>query len=403
MTAGRRRTLLVLSQVYVPDPAAVGQYIADAAAEMVRRGWRVCVFTSRRGYDDPSVAYSSKELRDGVQIRRIGLSSFGKASLFARLVGGLSFVLQAIVRGLFLRRIDAILVSTSPPMAALAALAIARLRGAKIKFWVMDINPDQVIALGQLKASATSARLLDRLNRRLLARATDIIALDRFMADRINGKHDVRDKLTVIPPWPQENHLKSVPHAQNPFRAEHRLDGKLVVMYSGNHGPSHPIKTLLEAAALLAREPGVVFLFVGGGLGKREVEAAELPNVRSLPYQPLESLSYSLSAGDIHVVTLGDELVGIAHPSKVYAALAVGRPVLLIGPMRSHVGDLLQRGEIGWAVSHGDVTGLVKLIRSFLDKTNEEVVARGRRAHAMIGNGLSRAELCGKLCDVLER
>ena len=405
MTAGEppRRTLLVLSQVYVPDPAAVGQYMADAAAEMVRRGWRVCVFTSSRGYDDPSVTYPSQESRDGVEIRRLPASSFGKRSLVTRLLGAVSFVFQAIARGLFLGKIDAILVSTSPPLAALAALLIARFRGAAIKFWVMDVNPDQIVALGGMRPNAFRARMLDWLNRRLLARASDVIVLDHFMADRINAKRNVQDKLVVIPPWPQENYLQSIPHNRNPFRAEHQLDGKLVVMYSGNHGPSHPITTLLEAAVLLAREPGVVFLFVGGGVGKREVEAAALPNVRSLPYQPLEKLSYSLSAADIHVVTLGDDLVGISHPSKVYGALAVGRPVLLIGPRRSHVAELLQRGEFGWRFAHGDANAIVKLLRSLLEGQRTELAVRGQRAQAMVANGLSRDLLCGKLCDVIEK
>jgi len=399
----RPPTLLVLSQVYVPDPAAVGQYMADAAAEMARRGWRVRVLTSRNGYDDPSARYPRRELRDGVEIRRIPWSSFGKRSIAVRLVGGLSFVFQAIVRSFRLGKIDAILVSTSPPIAALAALIIGRMRRAPLKFWVMDVNPDQIVALGGARRGALSVRLLDWLNARVLARAHDVVVLDRFMAGRINAKRDVQNKLAVIPPWPQEDQLQPIPHAQNPFRAAHGLEGKLVVMYSGNHGPSHPLATLLQAAARLVTEPRVVFMFIGGGIGKREVEAAGLANVRSLPYQPLTTLGHSLSAGDLHVVTLGDDVVGIVHPSKVYGAMAVARPILLIGPERSHVGDLLRQEPIGWALSHGDVDGLVKLLRSLIEQPSEELAARGQRAHAMIRNGLSKAVLCGALCDVLER
>ena len=61
-------------------------------------------------------------------------------------------------------------------------------------------------------------------------------------------------------------------------------------MYSGNHSPSNPLSTLLEAARRLRDEPRMVFLFVGGGAGKREVEdaMAGCPNVRSLPYEPLD-------------------------------------------------------------------------------------------------------------------
>jgi len=46
---GNPRTFVFLSQVYVPDPAAVGQHLADAAEELVRRDNRVIVYTASRG------------------------------------------------------------------------------------------------------------------------------------------------------------------------------------------------------------------------------------------------------------------------------------------------------------------------------------------------------------------
>jgi len=396
-------TLLVLSLSYVPDPAAVGQHMADAAVEMARRGWRVIVLTSRNGYDDPSVRYASSEIRDGVEVRRLPFCSFGKRSMMTRLLGGFSFVLQAIVRGLSLGQIDAVLVSTGPPMASLAALVIRWVRGAVLKFWVMDLNPDQLVALGRIRSSALPARLLDWLNRQVLARATDVVVLDRFMARRINAKRDVSDKLTIIPPWPLEDHLAPVAHADNPFRTAHGLEGKFVVMYSGNHGPSHPFATILSAAAHLRDERRLVFMFIGGGVSKGEVEAAGLPNVRSLPYQPLTALRYSLSAADVHLVTMGNEMVGVVHPCKVYGAMAVARPVLLLGPEASHVGDLMAREPIGWVLRQGDVEGAVRLLTTIVALPVEELVRRGERARALIDAELSKARLCGRLCDLLER
>jgi colanic acid biosynthesis glycosyl transferase WcaI len=352
-----RRTFLVLSQVYVPDPAAVGQHMADAAAELVRRGHRVVVLTSDRGYDDPSVRYSRREIIDGVEIRRIPLASFGKSSIAMRLLGGASFTFQAIVRSLSVRPLDAILVSTAPPMASVAAVMIGALRRIPIKYWVMDLNPDQLVALGIIRETSLVARIFDWLNRLVLRRATDVVVLDRFMAARVNRKLDVSDKLTIIPPWPHEDHLEAIDHRENPFRRQHGLDGKLVIMYSGNHGPSNPISTLLHAARRLDDLPDLIFLFIGGGIGKKEVDEAAGPTIRSLPYQPLHELKYSLSAADVHLVTVGDSVVGIVHPSKVYGALAVARPVLLLGPEECHVGELVREHDIGWRVSDGDVDG----------------------------------------------
>jgi glycosyltransferase involved in cell wall biosynthesis len=311
--------------------------------------------------------------------------------------------MQVIVRSVSLGQIDAVLVSTVPPMASLAALVIGWMRGAAIKFWVMDVNPDQAVALGFLSPDSLPVHLLDWLNRRTLARATDVVVLDRFMAKRINAKYDVHDKLSIIPPWPLDDHLEPVAHSENPFRAAHSLEGKFVVMYSGNHGPSNPLATILEAAARLRGDPRLLFMFIGGGIGKREVEAAGLPNVRSLPYQPLATLRYSLSAADVHLVTLGNDVVGIVHPCKVYGAMAVARPILLLGPEESHLGDLLGHESIGWAIPHGDVDGVVRLLTTILELPTEERVTRGRQARAMIDAQLSKAMLCGRLCDVLER
>ncbi len=387
----------------MPDPAAVGQHMADAAQELARRGHRVVVMTSDRGYDDPSIRYPRRETLGGVEVRRIPLTSFGKRSIAVRLLGGVSFTIQAIARSLFLRPLDAIVVSTAPPMASVAAVVIGALRRAPIKYWVMDLNPDQSIALGMVRARSLMARVFDRLNRLVLRRASDVVVLDRFMAERVNRKLDVLPKLTIIPPWPHEDHLEEVRHEDNPFRHRHGLDDKLVVMYSGNHGPSNPITTVLQAAKRLTDKPDMVFLFVGGGVGKAEVDVSVGPTIRSLPYQPLDQLRYSLSAADVHLVTVGDAVVGIVHPSKVYGALAVGRPILLLGPEQSHVGEMIRNHDIGWRISHGDVDGAEAMLRRIADTPVAELAAKGARARALVSTLLGKVELCGRFCDVVER
>jgi hypothetical protein len=285
----------------------------------------------------------------------------------------------------------------------LAAIVIAVLRRVAIKYWVMDLNPDQLIALGVVHEGSLVARVFDWLNRRILRRAVDVVVLDRFMAARVNRKVDVSAKLTIIPPWPHEDHLGSVEHQDNPFRRRHGLEGKLVVMYSGNHGPSNPITTVLAAAGRLRDHPRLVFVFVGGGTGKQEIEAAAGPTIRSLPYQPLGELRYSLSAADVHLVTVGNEIVGIVHPSKVYAALAVARPVLLLGPAECHAGEMLRDSDAGWRVAHGDVDGAERVLRAIAALPPEELTARGARGRSLIGSRFSKAALCGRFCDVMER
>ena len=401
-----RDTLVIFSQVFVPDPASVGQHIADVAFELVRRGYKVRVYTANRGYDDPTVRYPKREMINGVDVRRMPLSSFGKKSIPTRLMGTASFMVQALLRGLLMPNLAGVLFSTSPPLIGIIATAIHMFRGVPLVYWAMDLNPDQLLALGKISRGGLTARFLEAGNRTVLQNSALVIALDRFMADRLKHRAKLRDKLVVIPPWPHEQVLEPVPHETNPFRIRHGLQDKFVIMYSGNHSPSNPLTTLLDAAVRLKNDPQIRFLFVGGGIGKKEVDRYivehNLTNVISLPYQPLADLRHSLSAADVHVVSLGTDMVGIIHPCKVYGAMAVSRPILYFGPKPSHISDLLDTHQFGLHVSHGDVQGALNAIQQLQSGSSNQRESMGTTAQNVLSQSLSQSILCGRMCDGLE-
>lgn len=402
----RKLTILVLSQVYVPDPTSVGQHMHDAAKELARRGHDVCVLTSARGYEDPAKRYPKRQELDGVDIRRLPLSSFGKSSIFIRLVGGISFTLQCLVHGLFMRNLQHIVVSTSPPMCPLAAVVLNLIRGTSITYWVMDLNPDQMIELGKASPTSLQVRIFDWLNRQILRRSQSVVALDRFMAERLQRKVDITEKLVVFPPWPLEDHVEPVEHADNPFRKEHGLEGKTVIMYSGNLSIASPVDTILEVARRVADLPDLIFLFIGGGLVKKQIDELikrERPvNIRTLPYQPIERLRYSLSAADVHLVAVGEKIVGICHPCKIYGSMAVARPVLSLGPAECHASDILSQGKIGWSIEHGNVDHAERVVRNIYMTSEAERMRMGRDARTMVDRQFSKQQLCGRFADVVE-
>ncbi len=400
-------TLLVISQVFPPDPTAVGQYMHDAATEMARRGWRVIVFTANRDYNDPSKKFPPRDRQDGVEIVRLPLSSLGKKTIAHRLVAQSMFLLQVVLRGFFISRLKCILVSTSPPMASIAALAIRLVRRASIKFWVMDLNPDQIVEMGKIEPTSLAARGFDALNRAILASADDVVALDRFMGQRLNRKRNIESKLTVLPPWPHFDSVETVAHADNPFRKRHALEGKFVVMYSGNHGRNTSVCTILDAAVRMQDRPELLFMFVGGGVGKRDVEATierfKPTNVVSLPYQPFDQIKYSLSAADVHVVTMDDAMVGVIHPCKVYGAMALARPILFVGPDPSHVGDIMQGESVGWHVRQGDVEGAVATLDEMRKMSRDDLKSMGDRAAQVMNRKFRRSEMIETFGNVLAR
>ena len=407
MAAARKKNLLVISQTFVPDPASVGQHMTDVAVEMARRGHCVRVYTSARGYEDASARYPLRERLLRVEIRRLPLASFGKKSLPLRVLGTASFMVQCLLAGLFTPNVDAIFFSTSPPLIGIVGSIIHSIRGVPLIYWAMDLNPDQLIALGKLKASSPIARVLESVNRVILRESSLVIALDRFMADRLAGRaRGLRRKMLVMPPWPHEEHIRLPGRGDNPFAARHGLEGKFVVMYSGNHSPSNPLSTLLQAVVRLKDDPDLRFAFIGGGSGKREVEQVirehKLTNALSLPYQPLHELGNSLSVADVHMVSLGDAMVGIIHPCKIYGAMAVGRPILYLGPRPSHISDLLDRHRIGWHVSHGDVSGAVEALQAIKGTDPQTLHHMGQMAQSVLRRSLGQQALCSRMCEAME-
>jgi colanic acid biosynthesis glycosyl transferase WcaI len=397
-------TLLVISQVYAPDPAAVGQHITDVAEAMVIRGWRVIVYTASRGYDDTSQAYPRRELRNGVEVRRLPASSFGKRSILIRLLGGVFFLAQAVTAALLIRRATTVLVSTSPPFAHVAGLLLRTLRSMPFVWWVMDLNPDQLIAAGRLKPTSPLATLLDLANRLALHKAAAIIVLDRFMRARLMGKGSATQTLHTIRPWSHNRDESNGDLSHNQFRIDHGLEGRFVVMYSGNHAIQHPLETLLAAARRLDEDDSIRFVFVGSGAGKQLVEEAihlGCRNILSLPFQPLRDLSTSLAAADMHAVSMADNVVGIVHPCKIYGALAAGCPILFFGPMQSHVGDLLSGARHGTVIAHGDVDQTIAAIRKFQSLTIAARTSIGQEARESLAMLDTHDRPLDSVCDVL--
>ncbi|HRH96241.1 MAG TPA: hypothetical protein PLB55_09930, partial [Prosthecobacter sp.] len=178
------------------------------------------------------------------------------------------------------------------------------------------------------------------------------------------------------------------------------------VMYSGNHSPCHPLDAVLAAADELKGETQLHFLFVGGGSEFKKVQAfareKALPNITCLPYQPMEKLSGSLSAADLHLVVMGDPFVGIVHPCKIYNILTLGIPFLFVGPDQSHGADLARRlndPTHGRVARNGDVPEIVRQIREAMALGTQPVSEAARK----LGAEFSHSVLCPRLAEVIEQ
>jgi len=373
--------VLLLNQCFWPDVVATAQQLTDLAAGLVERGHDVTVVCSDRGYDDQRLRFPRRERWNKVRTIRVRSIRANKKSRFGRALNFASFSIACAFRLAILSRQDAVVALTSPPLISWLASWFVRLKGGRMIFWVMDLNPDEAIAAGWLKPDSLTAKLLRALLQSSLRRADKIVVLDRFVKQRIGVEGIPEEKIDVIPPWSHDDSVRFDAEGREAFRRAHNLAGKFVVMYAGNHSPCHPLDTVLQAAQELRARDDIVFVFAGGGSEQHKVREfahdRHLANVICLRYQPIEKLSALLSAADLHVVVMGERFVGIVHPSKIYNVLAIGSSFLYIGPAKSHLGDIIERLSDSSGAFHARFGEVHSVTRLIVDRAEE---FRTRRA-----------------------
>jgi colanic acid biosynthesis glycosyl transferase WcaI len=391
--------VLLLNQFFHPDLAAVAQMATDLAVDLAAAGLDVTAVASRGSYLGGALLPPTETYR-GVRTVRVPCTSFGKGSLFGRVADYGSFYASAAARSA-MEQSDVVIAMSTPPLVASIGAGLKHAKDTRLVYWVQDLYPELAVAFGVLEPTSTATRVFERASRLVLRSADAVVAIGGTMADRIERKGVPRERIHVIPNWADGSGIRPIPPESNPFRRAHGLDGKRVVLYSGNMGRGHDMTTLLSAAHALRDEQDVVFVFIGEGLKRQEVvEAAKgNPAIRLLPYQAREDLAFSLSAGDVHAVTQDANTDGLLEPSKLYGILAAGRPVLYIGPPSTEVARVVLDEGVGHVVANGDVHGAVSAIRRLLDDAR----GTGARARECLVNRHDRRYRTGEFLELLRR
>jgi glycosyltransferase involved in cell wall biosynthesis len=397
--------ILLINQVFFPDVAATAQHAHDLARHLVRSGHEVTVIASRSIYGQRGAALPPRETVDGIDVRRVGRSLFGKAGLAARAVDFGLFYAAAAVKALVLPRADVSICLTTPPFIALLGWALRVLRRSRFVYWVMDLYPDVPVGCGVLRPDAPLTRALEAVNRFCLHRADRVVVLGRCMERRVLDKGVDPQRLRRIGVWSDAEEVRPVTRAENPFREQWQLGEAFVVMYSGNFGLAHDVDTMCRAAEAMAGEPDVRFAFVGGGKRKEQVEhfvtERGLDRCVLAPYQPRERLADSLSCADVHLVSLREGLEGSIVPCKLFGIMAAARPSILIGHPESELGLVLQEHDCGLVVREGDVDGLVAAIDG-LKRDPSRLATLGANARQALCDVYDRHRACEEWERMLE-
>ena len=395
--------ILLLNQYYAPDEAATAQVLADLGTALAAEGNSVTAICCDRSYADRSRKYPLREEVDGVRVKRIRTTGFGRSSAAGRSMDYFSFVAGAILAMLRMKRPDVIISLTTPPMIGLAGVLVARLRGGKAILWSMDLYPDLLYALGTLRKRSIAGRALQIVSSATVRSQDAVVALGDSMAARLRVAGARR--VEVVHNWSDETAVRPTRAADSRLRREWGWDKRFVVLYSGNLGLAHEFETVLAAADRLRNDPGILFAFVGAGprlsYVERRRDELQLPNIDIRRPVARNLLSDSLAAGDVHLITLKSGVSGLLVPSKIYGILAAGRPSLYIGPPEGEVFEILRAGRCGTCVDNGQVDALVAAIQSY--RSNAVLCAEeGQRARGLFEQQFTKSRAMAQFRAVLE-
>jgi len=389
--------------------------LSDLAFKLAAGGYIVQVITSRLTYDADRVLPAT-EIAHNVLINRVRTTGFGRDTLLGRTLDYFTFYLSAAFRlALDAKPGDVVVIKTDPPMLSVVAGPIARIKGARYINWLQDLFPEVATALwiSRSKAQKWAASLLRRLRDLSLRYADSNVVLGERMAARLKKRRVPEERINIIANWADGTQVRPVEHNRNALRKEWALDDAFVVGYSGNLGRAHSFETFLTAVSHLEAQKAkskarifanvgddfgqdavneerswadVRWLFIGGGAQteklKRAVRERGYDSVMFRPYQPRDWLSDSLSAPDVHLISLKPNLEGLIVPSKYYGIAAAGRPSIFIGNPDGELARIIRDSKTGFVIRDGDGAGLADaILKLALDP--ELVAEQGQRARRL--------------------
>jgi glycosyltransferase involved in cell wall biosynthesis len=364
----RRIKLSIITQFYPPDYAATGQLIEELALQLGRLGLPVQIFTGQPGYAFHKESAPAIEHLDQVMIKRSRTTRLWSKRIRGKALNGLLFCLRSGVHLLRARsRGDVLLLTSAPPFLPILGYLANKAFGIPYVCLLYDLYPDVAVELNVVSREHWAVRLWDTINCHVWRRAQKVIVLSPTMRDRVVAKcPEIADKIKVIHNWADPNQIVPIAKHQNWFAKAFNLVDTFTVLYSGNMGRCHDMETILEAAKLLKDEP-IQFVFIGNGAKRQgfrsDVSQLGLRNCQFLPYQDKQNLPYSLTACDLSLVSVSPGMEGLVAPSKLYAALAAGRPLAIICEQHSYLRSMLKESGCGEAFHNGDAEGLAAFIR----------------------------------------
>ena len=360
--------LLIHTQYYPPEIGAPQARLSELAAGLQQRGMQISVLTAMPNYPTGKIfpgyrRLFHKESLDGITIYRTYIVPTQSASFFLRLINYFSFVLSSFWAGLFLPKVDVILTESPPLFLCLTGFVLSRLKKARWIVNVADLWPLSAIELGLLDKDSLAYRISARLEAFAYQKAWRVTGQSRTILA------DIQCRFPAV----QTYHLSNGVDIElfQPISAI-KSSGSVQAIYAGLHGLAQGLDQVLLAAKSLQGRLPITFTFIGDGPEKehmvRLTHDLELDNVTFLSPLPKNEIPPLLAAAEIIIVPLKVQLTG-AVPSKLYEAMAVGNPIVLIAA--SEAAQIVKQADCGLCVSPGDVDGIARAVTILAENADE--------------------------------
>jgi len=361
---------------------SAGFLMADIANEALRKYDDVVLLTS-------GCKSMERPLSSSVKIDYI--AQYDRSSTGKRVLSWLKATFQVLHKILWHYRNYEVYYFSNPPTSYFCTLLLRN----KFRIAIWDLYPDGLMTINISDKSVVS-RIWAWCDRKAFNKAERVVTIAESMKQQMT-KYCPAEHIAIAPLWSGSSQFRPMEKEENTFVKENGLEGKFIVLYSGNIGWSHDVDVLVEVANVLKDVNDIVFLIIGDGKKKniiaQMINDYGLTNVMMLPFQPVEKLPYSLASADLGVVTLDEKVARVAIPSKTFNLMAVGAPILAIANKETEMYRMLTRYGNGCCIPKQKIEGIASFICKLKDDKELLLQYRNNSLRAMDNHTYKNAEI----------
>ncbi len=396
--------ILVVTQYFWPETFRIN----DLVSALAGRGHEIVVLTGKPNYPDGRIfdefSASPERFREyrGAEIVRVPLIPRGSGGPIRLTLNYLSFSLVSSILGpwrLRGREFDAIFVyEPSPVTVGLPAVALSWLKGSPIAFWVLDLWPETLAALGVIRSKA-ALRCVGAMVSFIYNRCGIVLVQSRqFIPSILNylTRPGCTDSVAYFPSWadpvPPDDGATA---AELPWRPD-----LFTVLFTGNVGEAQDFPSILDAAERMEQEGKIRWVIVGDGRAmnwvRSEVARRGLKTVVLAGRHPVERMpSFYRHAQALLVTLRPDGVFRLTIPAKVQSYLKAGLPI--IGMLDGEGARVIEEAGAGLTCPAGDAEALAAAVRRIVSMDPESRAAMGRLGEAYSNREFDRDTLVSRL------